>query len=74
MRRADKPEVALSALVTNRGPWHIKGTHVAADMLRIYFADQDKKGVRYPPGFRDLKRRRDNEKKEEAEGDKTASR
>ncbi len=74
---ADKPEVALAALVTNRGPWHIKGTHVAADMLRIYFADQDKKGVRYPPGFRDLKRRRDNEKKEaegEADGDKTASR
>ncbi|RLB45643.1 MAG: penicillin-binding protein, partial [Deltaproteobacteria bacterium] len=48
---ADKPEVALSVLVTNRGPWRVKGMHVAADMLRFYFADQGVKGVRYPPGF-----------------------
>ena len=48
---ADKPEIALSVLVNNRGPWRVKGTHVAADMLRIYFADKKRKGVRYPPGF-----------------------
>jgi len=54
---ADDPEVALSAVVLNRGAWHIKGTHVAADMLRIYFADHGRKGVRFPPGLRGLKRR-----------------
>ncbi len=54
---ADAPEVAISALVLNRGPWRIKGTHVASDMLRIYFADQGKDGVRYPPGFRGPRRR-----------------
>lgn len=57
---ADAPEVAVSALVLNRGPWRIKGTHVAADMLRIYFADQAKPGVHYPPGFRGTRRRKDN--------------
>ena len=57
---ADKPEVAVSAVVLNRGAWHIKGTHVASDMLRIYFADQGRKGVHYPPTFRGKKRRKDN--------------
>lgn len=71
---ADKPEVAVSALVLNRGPWRIKGTHVASDMLRIYFADQGRKGVHYPPGFRGKKRRKDNiakrkEKEAAAKGD-----
>ena len=68
---SDKPEVALSALVVNRGPWRIKGTHVASDMLRIYFADRGRAGVSYPPGFRGEKRRG---KEPEAAGDKTASR
>ncbi len=42
---ADKPEVALSVLVANRGDWKVKGTQVASDMLRVYFADQGRKGV-----------------------------
>jgi penicillin-binding protein A len=71
---ADKPEVALAAVVLNRGPWHIKGTHVASDMLRLYFADQGRKGVRYPPGFRGLKRRKENIEKNEKASGKTASR
>ena len=57
---ADNPEVAISALVLNRGPWRIKGTHVASDMLRIYFADQGWDNVRYPPGYRGKKRREEN--------------
>ena len=57
---ADKPEIAISAVVLNRGPWRIKGTHVASDMLRLYFADQGAKHVHYPPGFRGKKRRKDN--------------
>ncbi len=57
---ADKPEVALSVLVLNRGPWRIKGTHAASDLLRIYFADQGRKGVHYPPGFSGEKRRQKN--------------
>ena len=48
---ADKPEVALSVLINNRGPWRVKGAHVASNMLRVYFADKKRKGVRYPPGF-----------------------
>lgn len=42
---ADKPEVALSVLVANRGDWRVKGTQVASDMLRVYFADKGVKGV-----------------------------
>ena len=55
---ADKPEVALSVRVTNRGPWRVKGMHVAADMLRVYFADHGVKGVRHPPSFKGPKRRK----------------
>jgi cell division protein FtsI/penicillin-binding protein 2 len=54
---ARDPEVAVSVLVANRGAWHVKGTHVAADMLRIYFADQGRAGVHYPPGFNGQRRR-----------------
>jgi peptidoglycan glycosyltransferase len=57
---ADKPEVALSVLVLNRGPWRIKGTHAASDMLRIYFADQGRAGVHFPQGFSGRKRRKEN--------------
>ena len=60
---ADKPEVAISVLVNNRGPWSVKGTHVAANMLRVYFADKGRKGVRFPPGFSGKRR---TPKKEEA--------
>jgi peptidoglycan glycosyltransferase len=56
----DKPEVAISTVVLNRGPWRIKGTHVASALLRTYFADTGRKGVRYPPGFRGKKRRKEN--------------
>jgi penicillin-binding protein A len=55
---ADKPEVAVAALAVNRGDWHVKGTHLASDLLRIYFADQGRRGVSFPSGFKDLKRRR----------------
>lgn len=54
---AREPEVALSVVVTNRGAWHVKGTHVAASMLQVYFADQARKGVQYPAGFKGKKRR-----------------
>ena len=47
-------------LVSNRGAWHVKGTHVAADMLRVYFADKGHKGVRSPPSYRGKKRRKEN--------------
>lgn len=53
---ARDPEVAFSVLVTNRGPWRVKAAHVASSMLRVYFADQGAKGVRYPPGYRGKKR------------------
>ncbi len=49
---AREPEVALSVLVANRGAWRVKATHVAADMLRMYFADTGREGVRVPPGLR----------------------
>lgn len=42
---SDNPEVAVSVLVANRGDWKVKGTQVASDMLRVYFADKGKKGV-----------------------------
>jgi cell division protein FtsI/penicillin-binding protein 2 len=66
---ADKPEIALSVLVLNRGPWKIKGTHAASEMLRTYFADQGRKGVAYPPGFRDTRRRQENLEKQAADGE-----
>jgi cell division protein FtsI/penicillin-binding protein 2 len=69
---ADEPEVAVSALVLNRGPWRIKGTHAASDMLRVYFADQGAKGVHYPPGFRGKKRRAENLKKKKSATEKGA--
>ena len=47
---ADAPEVALSVLVANRGDWKVKGTGVASDMLRVYFADKGRKGVTDPTG------------------------
>jgi cell division protein FtsI/penicillin-binding protein 2 len=48
---ARQPEVALSVLVVNRGEWRVKATHVAADMLRVFFADRGRRAVRPPPGI-----------------------
>ena len=68
--------------MTNRGSWRIKGTHVAADMLRVYFADQGKKGVRYPHNYRGPKRKligippvpqSEVEEKKDEEGDNASS-
>lgn len=42
---ADAPEVALSVLAANRHAWRVKATTIAAHMLRVYFADQGRKGV-----------------------------
>lgn len=42
---ADEPEVALSVLAANRHAWRVKATTIAAQMLRVYFADQGRKGV-----------------------------
>ncbi len=35
---ADKPEVAIAALVVNTPLWHIKGPQLAAQVLKAYFA------------------------------------
>lgn len=45
---SDDPEVAVSVLVANRGDWRVKGTEVANDILRVYFADKGRKGVTDP--------------------------
>ncbi len=45
---ADKPEVAVAALVVNTPTWHIKGPHLARDVLRAYFARRGYPGVTPP--------------------------
>ncbi len=45
---ANKPEIALSVLIANRPKWRVKATNVAADMLRVYFADKKMPGVTDP--------------------------
>jgi cell division protein FtsI/penicillin-binding protein 2 len=45
---ADKPEVAVAALIVNTPLWRIKGPHLARDVLRAYFAKQGLPGVRAP--------------------------
>jgi cell division protein FtsI/penicillin-binding protein 2 len=45
---ADKPEVAVSALVVNTPIWRIKGPQLARDVLRAYFAQQGRTGVTRP--------------------------
>jgi penicillin-binding protein A len=45
---ADRPEVAISALVVNTPTWHIKGPNLAADVLRAYFSEQRVTGVTPP--------------------------
>jgi penicillin-binding protein A len=43
-----KPEVAISVMVANHLKWRVKANNVAAEMLRVYFADKGAKGVRDP--------------------------
>ncbi len=45
---ADKPEVAVSALVVNTPVWRIKGPHLAREVLRAYFAKRGYPGVSAP--------------------------
>lgn len=45
---ADKPEVAISALVVNTPTWQIKGPELARNVLRAYFAKKRAKGVTAP--------------------------
>jgi cell division protein FtsI/penicillin-binding protein 2 len=45
---ADKPEVAISALVVNTPVWRIKAPQLARDVLRAYFAKRGAPGVSPP--------------------------
>jgi cell division protein FtsI/penicillin-binding protein 2 len=45
---ADKPEVAISALVVNTPVWRIKAPQLARDVLRAYFAKRGSPGVTPP--------------------------
>jgi len=45
---ADKPEVAIAALVVNNPSWQIKGATLAREVLRAYFAEHGAKGVTPP--------------------------
>jgi cell division protein FtsI/penicillin-binding protein 2 len=45
---ADKPEVAVAALVVNTPVWRIKGPHLAREVLRAYFASKGYPGVTRP--------------------------
>lgn len=45
---ADKPEVAVSALIVNTPAWQIKAPQLARDVLRAYFAKHGAKGVSPP--------------------------
>jgi cell division protein FtsI/penicillin-binding protein 2 len=45
---ANKPVVAVSALIVNTPTWHIKAPQLARDLLRAYFAKQGAKGVTPP--------------------------
>jgi cell division protein FtsI/penicillin-binding protein 2 len=45
---AEKPEVAVAALVVNTPVWRIKGPALARDVLRAYFAKQGQPGVSSP--------------------------
>ncbi|MEZ4299298.1 MAG: penicillin-binding transpeptidase domain-containing protein [Polyangiaceae bacterium] len=49
---SNKPEIALSVMIANRPKWRVKATNVAADMLRVYFADKGAPGVSDPRGRR----------------------
>jgi penicillin-binding protein A len=45
---AERPEVAVAALVVNTPIWRIKAAQLARDVLRAYFAQRDTPGVTAP--------------------------
>lgn len=45
---ADKPEIAVSALVVNTPLWRIKGPDLARDVMRAYFAAKGRPGISAP--------------------------
>jgi peptidoglycan glycosyltransferase len=45
---AEAPEVAFSALVVNTPTWQIKAPQLAREVLRAYFAKQNKPGITAP--------------------------
>ena len=45
---ADKPQVAVAAIVVNTPIWRIKGPMLARDVLRAYFAKKGYRGVTRP--------------------------
>ena len=45
---ADKPEIAVAALVVNTPQWQIKGPLLARETLRAYFASRGRAGVSPP--------------------------
>ncbi len=45
---AEKPEIAISALVVNTPTWRIKGPELARNVLRAYFSKKGAKGVSPP--------------------------
>ncbi len=45
---AEAPEVAFSTLVVNTPTWHIKAPQLAREVLRAYFAKQNKPGITAP--------------------------
>lgn len=60
---SDKPEVALSVMVANRGKWQVKAADLASRMLRIHFAGRGVAGVSYPPGYQGQRRAHSSEAK-----------
>ncbi len=54
------PEVAISVLVANKAKWKTKATYLASDMLRVYFADKGRPGIKAPG---DVKKRGKKNKK-----------
>ncbi len=45
---AEAPEVAFSTLVVNTPTWQIKAPQLAREVLRAYFAKQNKPGITAP--------------------------
>jgi cell division protein FtsI/penicillin-binding protein 2 len=45
---AEKPEIAVAALVVNTPEWQIKGTDLAREVLRAFFAARGRPGVTAP--------------------------
>lgn len=42
---AQDPEIAVAALVVNTPTWHIKGPHLALEVLRAYFTEHPRTGL-----------------------------